>query len=246
MPIELWGPWRLDEEVLQGGLADIQTSVTSLLQPTLLLDMLAHYTLFATDSRNRRIKIVVRYQEVDAANKIVERVLAGRPRKGLIWHFQGGAQVAAHGLCRAETARLQPGLQNPTVLIVVDRIDLDAQISATFHAGDIPNLVQAESRTELAQLLRQDTRKIIITTIYKFAEANGNLRARRRTACSTTVRISSSWWTRPTAFRRATWGFRCARRCPTLSFSVSPVHPSTAATAIPSMPLARRKTAGAT
>src|SRR3954469_7464092 len=73
---------------------------------------------------------------------------------------------------------MQPDLQNPTVIIVVDRIDLDTQISATFHASDIPNLVKAESRSELERLLRQDTRKIIITTIFKFAEAGGVLNDR--------------------------------------------------------------------
>lgn len=170
MPIHLWGPWRLDEDALQGGLAGIQDAITALLQPVLLLDMLAHYTLFATDACNRRIKIVARYQQVDAANKIVDRVVAGSPRKGLIWHFQGSGKSLLM-VFAAQKLRLQPNLQNPTVLIVVDRVDLDAQISATFHAGDIPNLVQTESRAELARLLRQDTRKIIITTIHKFAES---------------------------------------------------------------------------
>jgi type I restriction enzyme, R subunit len=42
----------------------------------------------------------------------------------------------------AQKLRLQPSLKNPTVLIVVDRIDLAAQISATFHALDIPNLAE--------------------------------------------------------------------------------------------------------
>jgi type I restriction enzyme R subunit len=51
---------------------------------------------------------------------------------------------------------MQPGLLNPTVIIAVDRIELDAQISATFHASDIPNLVKAETREVLEQLLRQD------------------------------------------------------------------------------------------
>ena len=60
----------------------------------------------------------------------------------------------------------------------MDRIDLDAQISATFHASDIPNLVKAETRTELETLLKQDTRKIIITTIFKFGEAEGVLNER--------------------------------------------------------------------
>src|SRR4029077_16234946 len=59
-----------------------------------------------------------------------------------------------------------------------DRIDLDSQISSTFYAADTPNLVKADSRTELQRLLTQDTRKIIITTIFKFAEAGGVLNDR--------------------------------------------------------------------
>jgi type I restriction enzyme R subunit len=78
----------------------------------------------------------------------------------------------------AQKLRLQTALGNPTVLIVVDRIDLDAQISSTFHASDVPNLVKAETRDELQRLLKQDTRKIIITTIFKFGEAEGVLNDR--------------------------------------------------------------------
>ena len=79
----------------------------------------------------------------------------------------------------AQKMRMNPDLKNPTVLIIVDRIDLDAQISATFHASDIPNLVKAESRQDLETLLKQDTRKIIITTIFKFAESDGVLNDRQ-------------------------------------------------------------------
>ena len=78
----------------------------------------------------------------------------------------------------AQKLRLQPALRNPAVLIVVDRLDLDTQISATFHASDIPNLISADSRQDLETLLRQDTRKIIITTIFKFGEAEGVLNER--------------------------------------------------------------------
>ena len=78
-----------------------------------------------------------------------QRVLAGNPRKGLIWHFQGSGKSLLM-VFAAQKLRLQPALRNPTVLIVVDRIDLDAQISATFHASDIPNLVKAETRDEAA------------------------------------------------------------------------------------------------
>ena len=64
------------------------------------------------------------------------------------------------------------------MLIVVDRIDLDSQISGTFYAADMPNLVRTESRKELQDLLAKDVRKVIITTIHKFAEADGILNDR--------------------------------------------------------------------
>ncbi|MFO7632498.1 MAG: HsdR family type I site-specific deoxyribonuclease, partial [Caldilinea sp.] len=100
----------------------------------------------------------------------------GSPKKGLIWHFQGSGKSLLM-VFAAQKLRMQPGLKNPTIIIAVDRIDLDVQISATFHATDIPNLVKAETREELELLLRQDSRKIIITTIFKFGEVEGLLNA---------------------------------------------------------------------
>jgi type I restriction enzyme R subunit len=177
LPVELWGPWRPDDANAPDGLVDVKKAVASLLRPGVLLDMLAHFTLFATDRKKRRIKIVCRYQQYDAGNQIVQRVLAGHPKKGLIWHFQGSGKSLLM-VFAAQKLRMQAGLKNPTVIIAVDRIDLDAQISATFHASDIPNLVKAETRDILAQLLLQDTRKIIITTIHKFGEVEGLLNPR--------------------------------------------------------------------
>jgi type I restriction enzyme R subunit len=181
-PVDKWGPWR--EEGMTGGqddgvsgLGDIGAQIESLLRPHIILDFLANFTLFATDKEKRRIKVVARYQQYQTANQLVERVVAGYPRRGLIWHFQGSGKSLLM-VFAAQKMRLQPALRNPTVLIIVDRIDLDAQISATFHASDIPNLVKAESREELERLLRQDSRKIIITTIFKFAEAGGLLNER--------------------------------------------------------------------
>ncbi|MBN1146132.1 MAG: HsdR family type I site-specific deoxyribonuclease [Anaerolineales bacterium] len=183
-PVELWGPWRSTDspphagEGSGEGLVYIQKIVQSLLRPNVLLGILAHFTLFATNKQKRRLKIVCRYQQYEAANQIVQRVLAGYPKKGLIWHFQGSGKSLLM-VFAAQKLRLQAALRNPAVLIVVDRVDLDAQISAAFHATDIPNLVQANSRAELETLLRQDIRKIIITTIFKFAEAEGVLNERQ-------------------------------------------------------------------
>jgi len=145
MPVELWGPWRPGEPAITGTIADVERAASDLLRPQVLLDILANFTLFATDKKKRRLKLVCRYQQFEGANLIVQRVLAGKPRKGLLWHFQGSGKSLLM-VFAAQKLRMQPELKNPTVIIVVDRIDLDAQISATFHASDGPSLVKAETR----------------------------------------------------------------------------------------------------
>jgi len=177
LPVELWGPWRIETESPPPALQEVAKGIDSLLRPHVLLDLLANFTCYATDKKNRRIKIVARYQQYDGVNKIVERVVAGQPKKGLIWHFQGSGKSLLM-LFAARKLRLHPALKNPTVIIVVDRIDLDTQISSTFYAADTPNLIKADSRAELQRLLSQDVRKIIITTIFKFGEADGVLNPR--------------------------------------------------------------------
>ena len=178
LPLKDWGPWRLDDALpVAGQLASVEAAAKSLLKPAVVLDILANFTLFATDSKKRRIKRICRYQQYEGTNLIVNRVVAGSPKKGLIWHFQGSGKSLLM-VFAAQKLRNHPALKNPTVLVIVDRIDLDTQISGTFHASDIPNLVKADSREELSRLLKQDTRKIIITTIFKFGEADGILNDR--------------------------------------------------------------------
>lgn len=176
MPLLLWGPWRSDDPALVE-LSQVEQAAAELLDPLTVLDILASFTLFATDKKHRKIKVIPRYQQYEAANRIVARVLAGHPRKGLIWHFQGSGKSLLM-VFAAQKLRMHPALRNPTVLIVVDRIDLDTQISATFHSHDIPNLVGAGTRKELQKLLDQDVRKVVITTIHKFGEAKGVLNER--------------------------------------------------------------------
>jgi type I restriction enzyme R subunit len=178
LPVKDWSPWHLDGgDAQHHPLKSLKLSAESMLRPHVVLDILGSFTLFATDKKKRRIKIICRYQQYEAANKIVERVLMGYPRKGLIWHFQGSGKSLLM-VFAAQKLRMHAGLKNPTVLIVVDRIDLDSQITGTFTGADIPNLEKADSREKLQQLLTQDVRKIIITTIFKFGEASGALSTR--------------------------------------------------------------------
>ena len=159
MPPDLWGPWHIhsvgayrDTPGSEGTLADVQRAVRAMLQLSIVLDMLQNFTLFATDKQHRRIKIIGRYQQYEAANCIVTRVVNGAPRKGLIWHFQGSGKSLLM-VFAAQKLRMHARLKNPTVLIVVDRIDLDTQITATFNAADIPNMIGAAIREELQTLL---------------------------------------------------------------------------------------------
>src|SRR5439155_10194242 len=112
-----------------------------------------------------------------ATNQIVERVVEGHIKKGLIWHFQGSGKSLLM-VFAAQKLRQHTQLKNPKVLIVDDRIDLDTQITATFNAADVPNTIAVTKRETLQRLLAQDTRKVIITTIHKFAEAPGVLNTR--------------------------------------------------------------------
>ncbi len=179
-PLEFWGPWRLDSEkdlAYYMGLNSIGDELNSLMHPATVLDMLQHFTIYATNNKKRKIKIISRYQQYQGANAIVERVKEGRIKKGLIWHFQGSGKSLLMVFAAQKLRRLQE-LKSPTVIIVVDRIDLDSQISGTFTAAEIPNLVNADSISELHDLLERDTRKIIITMIHKFKDAYENMNER--------------------------------------------------------------------
>ena len=177
MPVEFWGPWRLEDEAALPSIEEIGNAVNSMLRPNVVLDLLANFTSYATHKGKQRIKIIARYQQYEGTNKLVERVVAGHPKKGLIWHFQGSGKSLLM-LFAARKLRLHPALKNPTVMILVDRIDLDSQISGTFYANDAANLVKAESQKDLEGILSKDSRKIVISTIHKFGDVEGVLNAR--------------------------------------------------------------------
>ncbi len=181
-PLEFWGPWRTDaddEDALARrlGLGEMGLELANLLNPVRLLDILRHFSIFSTNSKKQRIKVICRFQQYEGANRIVERVREGRIKKGLIWHFQGSGKSLLMVFAAQKLRRL-PELKSPTVLILVDRMDLDTQISSTFNAADIPNVETTDSIGDLQRLLERDTRKIIISMIHKFRDARPNMNSR--------------------------------------------------------------------
>ena len=177
MPIGLWGPWHTPFHKTEGSLVDVKMSVEDMITPTKVMDIFQFFTIFATDKKYQKYKIICRYQQYEGANLLVDRVKAGYPKQGLIWHFQGSGKSLLM-VFAAQKLRMIPELKNPTVVIVDDRIDLETQITATFNASDIPNLVSLSTKEELINFFKQDTRKIAITTIFRFGDVDGVLNER--------------------------------------------------------------------
>lgn len=177
MPIGLWGPWHTPFHKTEGSLVDVKMSVEDMITPAKVMDIFQFFTIFATDKKYQKYKIICRYQQYEGANLLVDRVKAGYPKQGLIWHFQGSGKSLLM-VFAAQKLRMIPELKNPTVVIVDDRIDLETQITATFNASDIPNLVSLSTKEELINFFKHDTRKIAITTIFRFGDVDSVLNQR--------------------------------------------------------------------
>lgn len=177
MPVNMWGPWHTPDHKSEGSLADVKVSIADMITPEKVMDIFQFFTLFATDKKHVKYKIICRYQQYEGANLIVQRVIAGYPKQGLIWHFQGSGKSLLM-VFAAQKIRMIPELKNPTVVIVDDRLDLETQITATFNASDIPNLVSLATKEEVENFFKQDIRKIAITTIFRFGDVEDVLNLR--------------------------------------------------------------------
>lgn len=178
-PLEFWAPWRVEDAQLSRavGLSGVGSELSDLLHPARLLDIMRNFSLFTTNKKKQRIKVIPRFQQYEGANKIVQRVIDGKIKKGLIWHFQGSGKSLLM-VFAAQKLRRAAELKSPTVIVLVDRTDLDTQISGTFNAADVANVESTDSIKELQQMLERDTRKIIISMIHKFRDAKPNMNTR--------------------------------------------------------------------
>lgn len=143
------------------------------LKPCHVLDFLQHFVVFET-KKGMTVKKVARYQQFEAVNDIVDRTLEqiGKPvspqdRTGLIWHTQGSGKSLTM-VFAAYKLRRQAALENPTVMIVVDRRDLKTQISDDFDACDYPNVEKAMGVEDLKNKLKNVWRGTLVTTVQSF------------------------------------------------------------------------------
>ena len=123
-------------------------------------------------------KFILRPHQMRATEKIVRRVSTGEADSGLIWHTQGSGKSLTMIVAASRLRRL-PHLENPTLLVIVDRLELESQMIQNLEAYGFPTVVRAKSKDHLAELLRTDYRGLIVTLIHKFHRLDKNLNRRK-------------------------------------------------------------------
>ncbi|MCT7575953.1 type I restriction endonuclease subunit R [Aliarcobacter butzleri] len=142
--------------------------IYSLFKKEMLLDIIRNFTIFEID-QGRTIKKLPRYQQLRAVNKILDR-LKTENKGGVVWHTQGSGKSITMVYLATKLRREEAGFDNPTIIVVTDRIDLDNQISSTFRRTGFSNPIQAVSISNLKELLKDSYGKTLMTTIHKFQE----------------------------------------------------------------------------
>jgi type I restriction enzyme R subunit len=171
---ELWLNWAsTTDEIAPPGLANVLRSAELLLTPAMVLDILRTFTLYSsrrTANGAMRMKVIPRYPQVEAVDAIIARCRDPKKKQGLIWHHQGSGKTFAMAYAAAKLRR-QDDLDAPTIVIVLDRLELIQQTESEFKSVGIGAMKCAETKEELRSLLTNDYRGVIITTIFRFSEA---------------------------------------------------------------------------
>lgn len=143
--------------------------VATLLEPKRLLDITKNHILF-----DAGVKKISRYQQYFAIQKMLERIGEedGERRKGgLVWHTQGSGKSLTMVLF-VKALIEHPHIQNPRVIVVTDRRDLDKQISDTFKACNLKKEVtRATTAKHLVGLIKDQSLDVVTTLIHKFERA---------------------------------------------------------------------------
>jgi type I restriction enzyme R subunit len=169
--------WRtIDGETLDplGQFNELETLIRGLLAPSTLLDYLRYFVLFEDDGN--LVKKIAGYHQYHAVRAAIDRVVAasqpgGSHKGGVVWHTQGSGKSITMS-CFAARVMQAAAMENPTIVVITDRNDLDGQLFGVFSlAQDLlrEQPVQAESRQDLrTKLANRPSGGIIFTTIQKF------------------------------------------------------------------------------
>ncbi len=176
-----YGPtWNLSRKTLfnwreeQAG--DFETLVKSFVAPRRVLRVLTDYILFVRKD-GELTKAVLRPHQMRATEKVIARSQDPEKKRGLVWHTQGSGKTFTM-ITAAKRLLEDPRFENPTVLMIVDRNELQQQLFQNLEAVGFGRVHVARSKRHLRELLRQDTRGLIVSMIHKFDDADANLNTR--------------------------------------------------------------------
>jgi type I restriction enzyme R subunit len=162
---------------------DQQRLVAGMLDPRNLLDIVRVFTVFATNDKGQKIKIVGRYQQFRATKIATQRLIEGKnpiERGGIIWHTQGSGKSLTM-MFMVREMKLRPELMSWKIIFVTDRTQLEEQLSETgqsigftIKSANYINPKNPANGQSLKELLSNDNSDLVMAMIHKFQE-NGDL-----------------------------------------------------------------------
>lgn len=162
---------------------DQQRLVAGILDRRNLLDIIQVFTVFATNDKGQKIKIVGRYQQFRAVKIATQRLIEGKnplERGGIIWHTQGSGKSLTM-MFMVREMKLRPELMSWKIIFVTDRTQLEEQLSETgqsigfnIKSANFINPKNPANGQSLKELLRNDNSDLVMAMIHKFQE-NGDL-----------------------------------------------------------------------
>ncbi|HEX2094909.1 MAG TPA: HsdR family type I site-specific deoxyribonuclease [Longimicrobiaceae bacterium] len=164
--------WR-DEQTT----GDFETLVKTFLHPVRVVRVLSDYILF-TRRDEELTKVVLRPHQMRAVERVIQRAHDPAKRRALVWHTQGSGKTYTMITVARELIR-DPRLENPTVLMLVDRNELEAQLLGNLESVGLRNAEVATSKHRLRELLASDRRGLIVSMIHKFQEIPARINERR-------------------------------------------------------------------
>ena len=120
-------------------------------------------------------KVVLRQHQTRAVEKVVERVHDPNKRRGLIWHTQGSGKTLTMITIASQLLRGGRETEKPTVLMLIDRNELESQLFRNITGYGITTLEVAESKRDLQEILASDYRGLIVSMIHKFDDIPANI-----------------------------------------------------------------------
>lgn len=141
-----------------------------------VLAFIKNFILFA-EKDEELSKFILRQHQVQAVEKIIERSHDSVKKRGLIWHTQGSGKTYTM-IKAAEMLFKAPKHEKPTIILLIDRNELEDQMIKNLRSLGINNVEHAYTIARLSELLKSDYRGIIVTMIHKFRDMPANINTR--------------------------------------------------------------------